>query len=264
MHILHIFFRKKALCTWWPQCWSFEKRVNFAKCVIKSEKTETCNIEILQKGEIYQFCVQWTHSMARANLNKSKKVLTNTTAASKYMPRRTRISINLNTPFQTSVHKISRLWIIPHTLKSSVHILSHFLWFSDSNNPTNHLIENPVKCETRRNRIMVGFKDSTNPPIREFSAECREIKSTNWDMVLFEKSICSLEMKPRTWNCIANLKKDKDETKDVVISNSRFALRTELKKQICIQRKINFQVQFVEKVWWAKNCIKWACKKQGN
>jgi hypothetical protein len=34
------------------------------------------------------------HSMATANLNKSVWLVTNTTAASKYIPRRTRISIN--------------------------------------------------------------------------------------------------------------------------------------------------------------------------
>ena len=35
-----------------------------------------------------------THSMARANLNKSVWLVTNTNTASKYIPRRTRISIN--------------------------------------------------------------------------------------------------------------------------------------------------------------------------
>ena len=34
------------------------------------------------------------HSMARANLNKSKKVLTSTITASKYIPKRPRICIN--------------------------------------------------------------------------------------------------------------------------------------------------------------------------
>ena len=34
------------------------------------------------------------HSMAKANLNKSVWLVTNTTAASKYIPRRPRISIN--------------------------------------------------------------------------------------------------------------------------------------------------------------------------
>ena len=34
------------------------------------------------------------HSMARANLNKSKKVLTSPTTASKYIPKRPRICIN--------------------------------------------------------------------------------------------------------------------------------------------------------------------------
>ena len=44
------------------------------------------------------------HSMATANLNKNEDLVTNTTAASKYIPRRPRISINLNPPFQTSLH----------------------------------------------------------------------------------------------------------------------------------------------------------------
>ena len=34
------------------------------------------------------------HSIVRANLNKSQEILTNTTAASKYIPRRLRICIN--------------------------------------------------------------------------------------------------------------------------------------------------------------------------
>ena len=48
------------------------------------------------------------HSMATANLKKSSAFMTNTTAASKYTPRRPRISINWNPPFQTSLHKISK------------------------------------------------------------------------------------------------------------------------------------------------------------
>ena len=48
------------------------------------------------------------HSMARVNLDKSEELVTNTTAASKYMliPKRSRICINQNPPFQTSLHKI--------------------------------------------------------------------------------------------------------------------------------------------------------------
>ena len=46
------------------------------------------------------------HSMARANLKKSVWLVTNTTTASKFIPRRPRISINWNPPFQTSLHKI--------------------------------------------------------------------------------------------------------------------------------------------------------------
>ena len=48
------------------------------------------------------------HSMATANLNKSEEFVTNTTVASKYIPRRPRISINWNPTFQTSLHKISK------------------------------------------------------------------------------------------------------------------------------------------------------------
>ena len=43
------------------------------------------------------------HSMARANLNKSKKVLNSTTTASKYIPKRPRICFNWNSLFQTKI-----------------------------------------------------------------------------------------------------------------------------------------------------------------
>ena len=44
-------------------------------------------------------------SMAIANLNKTEKLVTNTTTASKYMPKMPRICINGNPPFRTSLHK---------------------------------------------------------------------------------------------------------------------------------------------------------------
>ena len=40
------------------------------------------------------------HSMARANLNKSEKLMTNNTAESKYISRRPKICINWNPPFR--------------------------------------------------------------------------------------------------------------------------------------------------------------------
>ena len=46
--------------------------------------------------------------MATANLNKSEDFMTNTTTASKYLPRRPRIIINWNPTFQTSLLKISK------------------------------------------------------------------------------------------------------------------------------------------------------------
>ena len=44
--------------------------------------------------------------MARANLNKSKKVLTSATTASKYIPKKPGICINRNPPFQTQVYLV--------------------------------------------------------------------------------------------------------------------------------------------------------------
>ena len=41
--------------------------------------------------------------MVRANLNKSKNFVTNTTAASKFIPKRYRICINWNSLFQTQI-----------------------------------------------------------------------------------------------------------------------------------------------------------------
>ena len=46
-------------------------------------------------------------------LNESEKFLTNTNAASKQIPKRLRICINCNPPFQTSLHnKIPKLFFI--------------------------------------------------------------------------------------------------------------------------------------------------------
>ena len=60
---------------------------------------------ILKYSKLKNGVLQNTHSMARVNLNKSEELVTNTTAASKYIPKRSRICINRNSPFQTSHHK---------------------------------------------------------------------------------------------------------------------------------------------------------------
>ena len=64
------------------------------------------------KSQVLIF-VQHHLSKAIANLNKSDELVTNTTVASKYIPKRPRICINWNPPFQTSLLKIfknSFLW----------------------------------------------------------------------------------------------------------------------------------------------------------
>ena len=44
--------------------------------------------------------------MVRANLNKSVWLVTNTTTASEFIPKRTRIYINWNPPFQTQIYLV--------------------------------------------------------------------------------------------------------------------------------------------------------------
>ena len=46
------------------------------------------------------------HSMATANLKKSEDLMTNTTAASKYIPRRSKICVNWNPLFQTKIYLV--------------------------------------------------------------------------------------------------------------------------------------------------------------
>ena len=48
------------------------------------------------------------HNMVRANLTKNEWMVTNSTAASKYIPERPGICINWNPPFQTSFIKLSK------------------------------------------------------------------------------------------------------------------------------------------------------------
>ena len=63
---------------------------------------------LMAKLKVTQYTL-YNYSMATANLKKSEEFVTNTTAASKYIPRRPRISINWNPPFQTSLHKILKV-----------------------------------------------------------------------------------------------------------------------------------------------------------
>ena len=77
------------------------KILEFKVCIEcgKSVKNMTSHVQFSHKKE-RQICVhcgkekQSLHSMARANLNKSKKVSTFNTTASKYIPKRPRICIN--------------------------------------------------------------------------------------------------------------------------------------------------------------------------
>jgi hypothetical protein len=71
--------------------------------------------------------------MATANLNKSEDFVTNTTAASKHIPRRPRISINWNPTFQTSLHKISKVNFFRLTIfffRNKIVFSKEQLWFS--------------------------------------------------------------------------------------------------------------------------------------
>ena len=62
-------------------------------CLAKSTLTDK-NFGMNTPGETFLDKVLSDHSMAIAILNKSEEFVKNTTAASKYIPRRPRISIN--------------------------------------------------------------------------------------------------------------------------------------------------------------------------
>merc|ERR1712051_19848 len=106
---------KQSKKPWVPPPDYVKKRkiLEFKVCIEcgKSVKNMTSHVQFSHKKE-RQICVhcgkekQSLHSMARANLNKSVWLVTNTTAASKYIPRRTRISINLNPSFQTQIYLV--------------------------------------------------------------------------------------------------------------------------------------------------------------
>ena len=70
-------------------------------CLFKSPFSENFESQI---GHSCGFLFSWT----LANLNKSVWLVTNTTTASKYVyiPKRTRIDINWNSPFQTQIYLV--------------------------------------------------------------------------------------------------------------------------------------------------------------
>ena len=80
--------------------------------------------QIEWKSELY-------HSMARANVNNSVWLVTNTPTASKYIPRRTRISINWNPPFRPHFINFSKtvfyeVNLLPQCSHLEVLLLSKF------------------------------------------------------------------------------------------------------------------------------------------
>ena len=72
---------------------------------------------------------QYAHSQSEKKLG----LVTNTTAASKYIPRRPRISITWNPTFQTSLHKISKVIFFRLTkifFRNKKNFSKEQLWFS--------------------------------------------------------------------------------------------------------------------------------------
>ena len=57
------------------------------------QMTATCNENNFLPSSVIDFIIG-DHSMATANLNKSEEWMANITTASKYIPKRPRISIN--------------------------------------------------------------------------------------------------------------------------------------------------------------------------
>ena len=93
------------------QCWHLNRGIAPRKILYVLEIISNCFMQHLCITSVS--LTHRIHGMARANLNKSVWLVTNFTTESKYIPRRTRISINWNPPFQTSLHKIFKncfLW----------------------------------------------------------------------------------------------------------------------------------------------------------
>ena len=61
------------------------------------------------------------YSMANANLNNSEWLVTNTTAASKYIPKRPRVYIFWNSPFQTKIYLVKVLLNVNAVKKDLLH-----------------------------------------------------------------------------------------------------------------------------------------------
>ena len=99
---LHIIYC--MICIWMvKKCRCFPKCGIHLIALVTNFELQTLKLENrLKKGRRGSK----SHSMARANLNKSKKVLTSTTTASKYIPKRPRICINWNPPSQTQIYLV--------------------------------------------------------------------------------------------------------------------------------------------------------------
>ena len=73
---------------------------SFCYCILPAREMKNIlrknilDFDILQQNKWFGNNKIIGHSMATANLNKSGELVTNTTAASKYMPTRPRICIN--------------------------------------------------------------------------------------------------------------------------------------------------------------------------
>ena len=70
------------------------------------------------------------HRMARDNLKKSKYFSTSTTTASKYIPKRPRICINWNPPFQTQIYLVN-VPLNVNIVKQDLHNKNLFLNFTN-------------------------------------------------------------------------------------------------------------------------------------
>ena len=87
-------------------------------------KFHTCS----HRGK-YFFTICWfNHSMATTNLNKSEELVTNTTTVSKYIPKRPRICINWNSPFQTKNYlvKVS----LNMNIMNKIYLIKNNIWKS--------------------------------------------------------------------------------------------------------------------------------------
>ena len=108
VHFSHLELNFQSFQSWWDTlyCWKCDDSIAARAELVKYFVHFLDDQRSILLWDLSIFSIKG-HSIATANLNKSEDFVTNNTAASKYIPRRPRISINWNPPFQTQIYLVN-------------------------------------------------------------------------------------------------------------------------------------------------------------